>query len=533
VGGGIDDRRPWLLSTLQAPVVALCRHLGPGNPWLLRGPHLLSAAISLGAAAALVYLMRRHFSATLALVGGALFVGSRAFVHYSAIVMTDLGVAGLCALTLALHLHAVRARKLRWFALAGVTFGLAAGMKFSAPNLVIAILATELASLVVLEPGPDGRRRARLNLDPRRRLGLVIEGLATVATFVAGMYASFVRFFGDGAWAALRDPRWLSSQVGWSLQGERWQDKIPMSLVVSSAPVLALAAAGALLALARPRRSDIPYAAWLLGMGYGLVFLIGHSEVRYLFPLVPPVIYFALRAVEAGLALGRRAGRRAALAAAALAGVLVVGALAGGVAQAGQDQDPVFTADVHGRAARALAARRGGSPAYILGAFSTLAAANPGPLVEDEFWNAFHLSGFEFSYELGTAGQALLVPNLPPAGVRDALFSRLADGDRVLRFDGSYVETRGLLQRRHRDGAEVWTVHRQDLAPAAVRVTEGRARLAGVPPGGPWWIYTKTPKRPWTFAGASGAGPETALSLADAAEVDGVALLRVDVERIE
>ena len=41
VGVAVDDSRPWLLSVVQTPVVLVARLLGPGNAWLLRGPHLV------------------------------------------------------------------------------------------------------------------------------------------------------------------------------------------------------------------------------------------------------------------------------------------------------------------------------------------------------------------------------------------------------------------------------------------------------------------------------------------------------------
>lgn len=530
VGAAIDDRRPMLLSVLQVPVVALCRRLGPGNAWLLRGPHLLNALLSMGSAAALVVLLRRWYSTTLALLGGVLFVCGRAFVHYGAHVMTDLAVTGLCAATLALHFEAVRTRKLGAFVLAGVVFGLAVAMKFSAPNLVFAILAAEAISLFDVAPAGAPGPRVRLNLDPWRRVGLAIEGLATVAAFAAVQLGSFSRLYGSGAWTVFREASASLSDVHWSLAGESWRDNLPMLIVILSWPVVILAAAGALVAVVGPRRGDVPFAAWLIAMGGALVFLHGHNETRYLFPVVPAVIYFALRGVEAVLDLGRRAGPVGVRTAAGVVGLFVAVALAAGVAQAGEDADPAFTADVHGRAARAMAERPPGEPPYAVGVFTTLAPATPGPLVEDEFWNAFHASPFQFSYLLGEEAKAFPAPNAPAANDRDALFPRLPDGARVLRFAGTYFETRGFPKGPHNQALEVWTVRRRELDLAQLRADHGRATLVSAPAGGPWWIYTKTARRPWAFAGASDTGD---FGLPDAADVDGLALVRVDVERFE
>jgi hypothetical protein len=555
VGAALDDRRPWLLSELQAPIVALARHLGPGNPWLLRGPHLLNAALSVGALAALVALYRRAFGTTLALVGGALFAAGPAFVHYGANTMTDIGVTGLCALALALHIRAVEARRLRSFALAGLVFGLAAGMKLSAPTFVVAILAMEAASLVELEPSESGRARARLRLDPRRRLGLVVEGLATLATFAAIELGAFARFYGSRAWSELRSVSMVPPD---RLAGERWQDYLPMFVGIVTVPAVFLAAAGALAALARPRRADIPFAAWLVGMGGWVLIRVEHNEARYLLPVVPAALYFALRGVEAALALGARVGRGGARAAAGVVGLLVAASLAGGVAQAGADADPVFTRDVQGAAARALAAGHPGAAPVSLGLYATLTPATPGPFPEDEFWNAFHAAPFELSYLLGEVVAPFPAANGAPASLRDALFWRLPAGTHVARFVGHYFETRGFPKQPRGQALEVWTVRRHDLergsvgelggaafverrptGTAAVAVTvnvvdlgAGRARasLVGVPPGGPWWVYTKTPKRTWAFAGSTDT-PE--LALGDAADVDGLDLVRVDVERFE
>jgi hypothetical protein len=557
IGPALEDRRPWLLSVLQAPVVALARHGGPGNVWLLRGPHLINAALSLGAVAACLALLRRHFGKTLALLGAALFVAGRGFLHYSANTMTDLGVTGLCALTVHLHLDAARTRRLGRFALAGVVFGLAAAFKFTAPLLVGALLATEAAALIEVTPAAEGRRRLRLRVDPRRHLGLVVEGLVTVATFVVVELGALWRFYGAGAWAAMRAASGSLFTLYAGLVGERWTDNFPLLVGIVSVPVAVLAIAGALAAVARPRRSDATFVAWLAGMGGGLFFAVAHNEARYLLPLAPAVIYFALRGVEAALAVAGRAGRGGARAAAAGIALLVVWSLATGVAQAGADRDPLLTRDVHGRAARALAARRPGSIPYSVGVWVTLAPETPGPLPEDEFWNTFHASPFVASYELGEATQPL--PGVgPPAALRDVLHWRLADGARALRFAGSYFETREFPKGPRHQALEVWTVRRHDLELVSVSEVGGRIfgerrptggapvgatlnvvdleagkprpSLVGVPAGGPWWVYTKTPKRTWAFAGSTDT-PD--LALADAADVDGLDLVRVDVERIE
>src|SRR5262249_10456969 len=145
-------------------------------------------------------------------------------------------------------------------------FGLAAAMKFSAPSLVAAILATELVSLVELAPPGAPGPRVRLHLDPRRRLGLAVEGLATIATFAAVQLGGLVRLHGELSWPILREASASFSNAKWGFSGESWRDNLPMLVVVLSWPVILLAAGGLLSTLRRPRRADVPFAAWLVAM---------------------------------------------------------------------------------------------------------------------------------------------------------------------------------------------------------------------------------------------------------------------------
>jgi hypothetical protein len=537
--------------------VLVARLLGPGNPWLLRGPHLVSAAMSLGALAAVVWLLRLHFGKTLALLGGALFVAGRCYVHYCANTMTDLPVAGLCTLTLALHLHAVRKRKLRWFALAGVAFGAAISMKFTAAMFVVVIVGTELASLVRIIPTTRGRR-ARFNPDLRRRLWLVAEGAVTAATFVALQAFVFERLYGQDAWAHYQGAfGGVVKLQSAALPGERWQDNLPMLVVTLSVPMLILAGAGALAALARPRRADVPFWAWVLGVGGGLVFGISHNETRYLLPLAPGVIYFAVRGAEGLLAPG--AARSGAWVGRAAVGVLVAGTLAAGARQLREDSDPIFYRDVYGPTIRALTARRPGGPMYLVGWWQTLTPASPGPVVQDECWNTFHVFPLIVNYWLGQQ-VVHLGHNGTPQALSSELFTRMVDGDRMLRLDDDMFMTNAWHYGPRDQSLQVWRMARRDFAPAGgdarapadaerlfvaapggadapaggalkLRLQGGRASVVAAPPDGPWWIFTRTPSRPWAYAGEwkPGSGP-AALAFSDGADVDRVALFRVDVD---
>jgi hypothetical protein len=532
----LDDSRPWLLSVLHMPSVALARLFGPANVWLLRAPHLLNAAISLGAVAALIWLMRMVFPWWAALLGGVLFVANRCYVHYAANVLTDLGVTALCTLALALHLHGVKTRRARWFVLAGVTFGAAIGMKFTAPTFAITIAAVELGALVVFEPAP-GRRfgRPRFRWDGRRAKWVAAEAAAVVATFVAIQVFVFTKLYGGLAWRRFQDA-WSAAQKlrHTRYPGELWSDNVPMALTTMSAALLILCGLGLLVAARRPRRDDLPFAAGLAGVGGSMLFAIGHSEARYLLPVVPCVIYFALRAAEGAAALWERtrAGGARVLAGSAVAGVglLVAGTVANGLAQVAEDHDPFFQKAFQGRAARALvAARPPGRPAFIMGYWHTLSPRLVGPVPQDEFWNTYHSSPFVFEYLFGEP--FTLLP--AHAGQYDAALDLLAhtvDGDALIRFDGVFYMTAGFpATPRAQQGFEVWKIHRKELP-----VENGRAIFPAGLSSEPWIMFWKTPEGAWSFFGLSTAkSGEPILMPPAAASTGAVTLLKIDIQRFD
>lgn len=548
----LDDSRPWLLSVLHMPTVAFARLFGPATTWLLRAPHLLNAAISLGAVAALVALMRQVLPSWLALLGGVLFVSNRCFIHYGANVLTDLGVTGLCVLSLTLHLQAVKTRRMRWFVLAGVAFGLAICMKFTAPTFAITIAAVELGALIQLQPVP-GRRfgRPRFHFDKRRALGVGLEVLAGVAVVAVLEVFVFTRLYGGRGWARFQ-AAWATAQNLRSntLPGESWRDNLHMAVATFSPWLLLLAAAGVVVALARPRRDDLPFAACLVGVGGALLFAIGHNEARYLLPVAPGVIYFALRASEAAWAATRV---RAGLAAAGAAGLLVLGSLANGAAQVAQDHDPFFGREFHGRATRALAAARPpGRPAFVMGYWQTLTPAAVGPVPQDEFWNTYHASPFVTEYLLGEPVK--LLPG--HAGKYDAaldLMAHTVDGDALVRFNDVFFMTAGFPKGPRDQALEVWKIHRRELAPSGpaghfgpapgsppdsgqgeLRVEDGATRFSPRLAGGPWIMFGRRPDGGWTFIGESSGKPgETWTLPAPVAATDRIALLRVDISRFD
>ena len=98
--------------------------------------------------------------------------------------------------------------------------------------------------------------------------------------------------------------------------------------VVMLGPTLALAAGGLALALVQREDRDVPTVTWLAVLGGGIVFAIRHNEARYLLPVVPAVIYFAVRATEATVgALSRRGFAAVSRPTARIAGIALLGAV--------------------------------------------------------------------------------------------------------------------------------------------------------------------------------------------------------------
>jgi hypothetical protein len=464
------DIRPPLLPLVQLPVVAGARALGPANPWLLRGPHLVSALLTIGTAAALFLLLRGFLDPPLALVGVALFVGTRLFVRYGAHVMTDLPVTGLLALTAALHARAADTRQLRGYVLAGLAYGAAISMKYTAAPFALVLAVCEAAHALRL--GPPGRRwRLTLRLDLRRWIGLCLLGAATVCLVVGVHALVYVRLYGEATgwlrFVLAMETATRGAAVG--LPGESWRDNLAMAIEVMPAP-LALGAIGVLAAAIRPRRPDILFAAWLGIMGGLLVFAVPHNEVRLLLPAVPPLLYFAARAFGVVLSRWPLPGppatvRRMAVAATVVAAVCA--SLATGVAQAWADGDSFFRTDIVRRAASAAAtAARGEGRLRVLGRVHTLSPHDPGPVPQDEYWNTFHQAPFVPEYLLGRQLDRLALANGALPELLPKLADQVRDGDTVLRLDDLLYVTNDFPSGPLPRPLEVWSFRRVELSRA-------------------------------------------------------------------
>jgi len=463
--------RPPLVSLLQIPVVKAASLAQAPGPWLMVAPHVLSAVLSLLAALAVFFAYRSGLGPAAALLGVLLFATTRLFIRYGAHVMTDLPVAGLSAAAVALYSAAIRSGRFRTYALAGAALGATISTKYSAALLALAlVLATGLLAFRVRQDG--ARRRLVFDRALRPWLGLLLVGLATAAVFAAIHAPVFWSFFGPHA---LREflpsmRAGLAAVAGFS--DESRKDYLVMLVEMASPAGTLLALGGIAVALARPQRRDAIFAAWLAVVGGGIVLLVGHNEARYLFPAVPPLFYFAARAVEFCWERWRRPLRPRRTAAMALA--LVVGlaglSMVSGAAQAWDDRDRFFRTDIEGRAVE-LAAQsvRGRGRLLLLGTRHTLSPRDPGPVPADEFWNVFHYVPPIPAYFLGRPLAQLGLPSASVQVLRPLLAAWLRDGDAVLRLDGLFYSTKTFPEGPVPRPLEVWSIARLDLVPAPGR----------------------------------------------------------------
>jgi len=462
--GGYNPFRPPLLSVLQLPAVAVGRASAPASPVRLLAPHLTAALCSLLAAAAVFLVLRRPFSPTFALLGPVLFVGNRLFIRYGAHVMADLLSAGLAAATVALYLRARErpASDSFWgpYALCGAALGAAVLAKFPVAALGFVLAFTEVWLAV--------RER---RLERRRALGLALAGTVAVAVFYGvNLVLLAVNFrataFQKLAWFA---PRALVASASHPVTDESWRDWGAMALIMLSGPTLVAAGLGLVVALRERQTRDVPFLVWLGVLGVVIVFVIGHNEARYLLPVVPAILYFAVRVVERLAEAVRprweRAGAVARAAVATGAALLLGGALRVGVEQAIQDRDPVFLADVERRAAALLVGERRarGRLLWLGDWWHTFHPRRMIPVPGDEFWSTFHFTPSAAQYLIGLRPAAFSVEG----GGADlaALAGGLRNGDAVMRVADEFFDMTSLPPGGVPD-VEVWSVHRLDLTPS-------------------------------------------------------------------
>jgi hypothetical protein len=402
-----DRTRPPLTSLLQVPAALLAKAGPPAGVRHALGPHLTATLVALASALAVFFLLRQGgFPGPLALVGLLFLLWGRLFVRYASLTMADLPSVGAVALALGLYLRAVQHRRLTDYLWCGLAVGLAGACKFPLLVLGAVPVATELMLLI--------RQRA---WSGRRLVSLVLLCLAAGVSFVAVAGLCFKLAFGSPLPPAIRS-LWghFDVLVPAAMAGESRVDLLVMLPEAAAWPVLALGLVGLALAVRRPRDTDLAMLAALVILGLAFGKSMAHNETRYLYPLLPVLLYFAVR----GLAwmVDR-------LPAAHERGLLMVSvslmSLWGGLQQAWADADPVFFADTQRKSLLALLeARKPGGRLLWLRDFTCLYPQRRLPMPHDEYFDSFHANR-------NSLGHLLAEPLLPLATFRDA-----RDGDAAL-----------------------------------------------------------------------------------------------------
>jgi hypothetical protein len=428
--------RPPFVPIVQTPAMAIVRASPPASPVRLIAPHLTGAVVSILSVGGVLWLFARSFGFTLALLGALLFATTRYFVHYAPHVMADLPSAGWAAATVALHLRALERRTHGAFALCGLALGFSVLTKYPLVVLGPALLLAEL-----------WRAAAMRRIDWPSARGTALACAVGAGLFLAvQLVVMWIVVGSDGLSALAGTLAHLPTMTGsGEVPGESWLDHGPMLVVMMSLPTVLLAGVGFGLAAVRPQARDFPCLAALLVTGATTLFLVTHTEARYLLPAVPFLIYFALRSVEAALAAARArwsgwGGARRALAI-AIGTAALAAPLGIGLHQAMLEEDPLYRADPErGAAEQLLAAREGDGRLLWFGRLYTLHTRFAGLVPRDEFFGIFHLPAFAIPYFLDRR----LGPN-PPRWPRDPekLALVLKHGDAVLRStDADYDATR-------------------------------------------------------------------------------------------
>jgi hypothetical protein len=405
---GFNLVRPPLLALLDLPALWLAQRGAPANLGYTLFPHLTAAVLAVLSALAVLYAYRAVFEARMALVGLALLVTGRLFVRYGSLTMADILSMGLGALAVGLHLRTMQRPTWGRDLLVGLAIGLGAAAKY--PLLLMGGVVALAELLVAIK---------RRQLPLRRVAGLGLSGAAAAGSFGALLVLAYGLGLGWNQLArfpaAVREAFTLATGMVQALPGESRWDNAVMVAETTAWPILALALLGLILLVKERQERDLPFLAWLVGVGGILVATIGHNEARYLLPAIPALIYFAARGTE--WLLGR--ARSPALAGAALV-ALLVGCSWGGARQAWADADPAFRADTPRRAAQELVRLRrpGGHPRWT-GPFSCIYPVRRVPLKHDEFFDAFNFYGPSMIYFLGEP--ATVIPSLLSAAHGDAV----------------------------------------------------------------------------------------------------------------
>jgi len=428
--------RPPLLSLAAAASVRLAAFVGNTGPGCFVWPHLTAVIISLLSALAVGFMLRRHLGTTLAFAGIALFVVTRLFLRYGPFAMADILSAGTVAVALALYARTWTDGKTppawRDFRRTGVLVGCAMLAKQPLGLILPALALSEVFYALHFR-----------RLERRRVLGLALTTAVGVLVFVGIQLLIFTWLYGEdaleaAAYSAKYDfsPRSVSNRLVASTAGDSNWDYATLAWHTLSPPVFLAGVAGLVLALKQRQARDLPYLAWLAVLGGTIVCMLSHTEARYLLPLVPIWLYFAMRALEAGVQAGQRwwsHGRAARVVLVAVGCLSVASVLWESAVQVWLNLDPFYTADGQRRTLHALLSARG--PQGKLRWFGPLATYHPARLARlkgDDYFDIFHIGADSLEYFLSEA-------IVPANRIAD-----LGDGDAVLKAPDTYYRSSSL-----------------------------------------------------------------------------------------
>ena len=372
------------ISLLVAPLLWL--GYAPGQRGTAGLVHLVPWAMGVLGVVLLVRSLLPRVGLGLALLAGALLVLNPLMLHYLPFVMAD--VASMM-LTLAVFALVERlSERPSWplVPVLAVVTGLGLSTKYPLGALGVVVPVANALWVLLGEGRPSGLKAKALGLvHPKVALGLggglgvafVIHGV--IGRTFLGRAGSFWDAAVGGfaqAWASAGGPR----------ETDPWFE-IPVALWGTFGAAVIVCAVLGLVEVARTRdRLGLLHGVWALVFLGLFLFVVGHKESRYAFPMLPSVAFLAAR----GLALLRRPAL-VGLGAAACVGFIAPPALA----ELGRMADPLYTRPSMLAWARFALDRAGSERAILSGPSIPLFALYPkDPVVfpNDEFWHYHHFN---------------------------------------------------------------------------------------------------------------------------------------------
>jgi len=301
---------------------------------------------------------------------------------------------------------------------------------------------------------------------------LTVQTHAPIADQLHRLHAAFRKASGVGSFAR------IGTEASWDYAG--------LALWAMGPAVLLLAPLG--LASSLRRRTDHIWNAAFVVLAGVIVFGIGHNEVRYLFPLVPLLIFAVVRGLETAAPWHRAV-------APALVALTAGSALWSSIDQVRLDVDAFFFKDLQGRIARRMVeVRRSPGGLVWTGPPHTHHPSHRTALKGDEFFGVFHLAATGMTY---LAGEATV---RRPGNLWH-------DGDAV--FAGSKTYRANDLPAGGVPPAQVWAVRRRDFdrapepgtadaSPESTFVEHGTgARLSVAMVAGKWRLVSASDLGRW------------------------------------